>query len=261
MCKKAVQALNAELGTDFGLPIHCVQSNEKIWTYKNGKLIKNYDLPGDKIGLYDEAYETTCPPPYSIIRWDEIQKEANSRDSASMDPRVSTFTQLHRKWGIDILCFSQRLKIVDLTIRDNAVVFEIEKITHKLDKYGFIRSMTATLKYFPSLAAAETYQSTFNKSLYKITKFTFKGNPRKHYDTNEGEEHFKELALKRGLNLKFADDNPKTVEDLEERIKNKPYRPKEGYSKGEADKIRRQLNKEKEKISKKEEQVENENNN
>ena len=30
MCKKAVEGLNAELDTNFELPIHCVQSNEKL---------------------------------------------------------------------------------------------------------------------------------------------------------------------------------------------------------------------------------------
>ena len=164
LCHNRIDQLSAKYEKEFEKPIHCVQSNETIWTTSYGKYIQSYDMPGDKIGLYDECYETYCPPPYSIIGWDEAQREANGRDSSTLDPRVVMELLLHRKWGLDILCFTQRGKILDLNIRDNCCIIEIEKMTHEYDKYDFITSTTWKLLFFDKLQDLERYLSTGAKT-------------------------------------------------------------------------------------------------
>ena len=226
MAYERIDYINEAYGTNFSKPIHVVQSNETIYTTDKGKFIQNYDLPGDKIGLYDEYYETYCPPPGSIIAWDETQKEASGRDSSSMDSRVSSLLQLHRKWGLDILCFSQRSTILDLNIRDNCKIVEIESMHHNCDKYGFIKSTTWKLKVFDKLKDLERYLATDAKT-YKRTEFTYVGNVYEHFDSDEGEEYFVYLAKIRGLNFRIRTINL-TLDDF---IKERPYTPPDNYRK------------------------------
>lgn len=230
MCHSRIKALEEMSNKKFDYPEHCIQSNEGMWIKKHGKEIRSYSLPGDKIGLYDDNYETYCPPPCSIVRWDETQKEANGRDSSTMSPRVSALLQLHRKWGLDILCFTQRSTILDLNIRDNAKIFEIESMTHKRDKYGFIVSTTWKLKYFAKLKDLERYLSTGDNS-FKTTFYTFEGCIYNHFDSDEGEEYFMDLAVKRGLNTKIKKIERSSLEDINEYVKNNPYTPPLGYKK------------------------------
>ena len=230
MCYSRIKLLEDMTGEKFEYPEHCVQSNESIWTIKNGKKIVNYNLPGDKIGLFDDNYETYCPPPCSIVRWDETQKEADGRNSSTMPPRVSALLQLHRKWGLDIPCFTQRSTILDLNIRDNARIFEIESMTHKTDKYGFIISTTWKLKYFAKLKDLERYLATDVKS-YKTTSYTFEGNIYNHFNSDEGEEYFIDLARKKGINTKIKKIERETMEDIDEYVKQNPYTPPLGYKK------------------------------
>lgn len=244
MCHSRIKRLENLTGQPFEYPTHVVQSNEGIWTTKHGEFICSYDLAGDKIGFYDEDYETDCPPPCSLVRWDETQKEASGRDSSSMSPRVSALLQLHRKWGLDILCFTQRATILDLNIRDNARIFEIESMQHKLDKYGFIRSTTWKLKYFEKLKDLEHYLAT-NEKTYKHTSYTFNGNIFKHFDSNEGEEYFIDLATKRGINTKIKDIDRSSISKIQEYIKNNPYTPPVNYRKTTASQQRKKEEKKK----------------
>ncbi len=224
------QELNAKYETSFVMPQHCLQSNETIWTTKNGEYIQNYDLPGDKIGRYDDFYETYCPYPYSLVIWDEAQKEASGRDSATMHPRVSTELQLHRKWGLDILLFTQRAKILDLNIRDNARIIEIEGVTHYYDKFGFIVKAVFKLKFFKNLYDLERYLTT-DKKTYIHTTYTYEGNPFNHFDSQEGEEYFIDLAIKRGLNARFKELGSDTKEYIENYVSEHPYTPDDAYRK------------------------------
>ena len=245
MCKNRIAYLNSTREHKFPFPEHVVQSNEAIYCTQNGKFIQNYDMPGDKNGLYDEYYETYCPPPYSIIRWDEAQKEVGGRDSQNMSPRVSALCQTHRKWGLDILYFTQRSRILDLNVRDNAIIVEISKMEHKLDEYGFIVSTTWQLKVFYSLYDLERY-STVGKKTYLKTSYTFEGNIFEHYNSDEGEEHYIYLADKRGLNLRKRPIRDESSEDIEDYVKENPYTPAVGYGKLSKDDQKR-LEKEKQK--------------
>ena len=226
MSHNRIDYINQVYGTNFEKPIHVVQSNETIHTKYQGKVIFNYDMPGDKIGLYDDCYETYCPPPCSIIAWDETQKEASGRDSSSMDSRVASLLQLHRKWGLDILCFSQRSTILDLNIRDNCRIIEIESMRHKYDKYGFIISTTWKLKVFYKLKDLERYNATGEKT-YKSTEFTYIGNVYEHFDSDEGEEYFVYLAMKRGLNFRVRT----IINSVDDYVKQRPYTPPDSYRK------------------------------
>lgn len=245
LCLDRIDYLNKRYETSFEKPIHTIQSNEEIYTTIHGNKVVSYDLPGDRIGLYDEFFETYCPPPHSIIAWDEAQKEVGGRDSSSMDPRVSSFCQLHRKWGIDMLCFSQRGGFLDLTIRDNCKIIEVESMEHKFNNYGLIKSTTWKLKFFNSLKQWERYIST-DKKTYKTTEFTYNGNVFDHFDSDEGEEYFIYLAQKRGLNLRTKVKTDK-VDDY---IKFNPYTPPDQYkkmSKAEKEKIKKEREKQHEK--------------
>lgn len=245
MCHSRIAQLNATREEKFALPEHIVQSNEAIYVKTRGKFIQNYDMPGDKNGLYDEYYETYCPPPYSIIRWDEAQKEVGGRDSQNMSPRVSALCQTHRKWGLDILYFTQRSRILDLNVRDNAVIVEISSMEHKYDRYGFIVSTTWKLKVFKNLYDLERYLST-GKNTYQKTSYTFEGNIFDHYNSDEGEEHYIYLADRRGLNLRQRPIRDESSEDIEDYVKENPYTPPVGYGKLSKDDHKR-LEKEKQK--------------
>lgn len=230
MCHTRIKRLNASREDKFPFPCHVVQSNEALWVEHYGEVITNYDMPGDKNGMYDENYETYCPPPCSIIRWDEAQKEADGRESSGMPPRVAFECQTHRKWGLDLLFFTQRSTILDLNIRDNAIIIEIESMTHDYDKYDFIVSTTWKLKVFYSLKALETYLAT-DKKTYKKTSYTFEGNIFDHYDSEEGEEHYIHHADKCGLNLRKRPIRGDSKEDIEAYVKENPYTPPVGYKK------------------------------
>lgn len=226
LCHSRIDYLNEVEDLKLEKPIHTVQSNLTMWTNKFGKYIQNYDLPGDKIGLYDEFYETYCPAPCSIIVWDETQKEASGRESATMAERVSTLLQLHRKWGLDIICITQRSKILDLNIRDNCVIVEVADVIHKYTKYGFIKGSKIYFNVYMRLADLERNLST-GKKTYTKTSFEYKGNAFDHFDSNEGEEHFIYLAKKQGINLRIRDRNLST----DEYVKNNPYISTVGYKK------------------------------
>ena len=230
MCHARIKRLNAVREEKFPFPEHAVQSNEALWVEHYGETIVNYDMPGDKNGMYDENYETYCPPPSSIIRWDEAQKETDGRESSGMPPRVAFECQTHRKWGLDLLFFTQRSTILDLNIRDNAIIIEIESMTHDYDKYDFIVSTTWKLKVFYSLKALETYLAT-DKKTYKKTSYTFEGNIFEHYDSEEGEEHYIHHADKRGLNLRKRPIRNQSKEDIEAYVQENPYTPPIGYKK------------------------------
>ncbi len=226
-CHQETDYLNQTEGLNLEKPLHTVQSNETIYTKVRGKKIKNYHMPGDKLGLYDECYETWCPPPGSIIADDEAQQEFGGRESAGMSPRVSAELQLHRKWGgLDILFFSQRGNILDLNIRDNCVIIEVSSMHHKFDKYGFIISTTWNLKVFKNLSAYENYRKS-EKKTYKSTSFTFEGNVFEHFDSEEGKEHFIYLAKKRGINLRIKPD----ATSVDEYVETNPYTPPDDYRK------------------------------
>lgn len=221
-----IKQLSVELGENFDLPKTTIQSNETMWSNCHGDYVQNYDLPGDKIGLYDELYETYCPCPGSILAWDEAQKELSGRESQSMDSRVSSLLQLHRKWGLDILFFTQRSRILDLNVRDNARIIEIESMHHKYNKFGRIIQTTWRLKFFENLSALERYIGS-GKKTYHTTTFTFDGCIYEHFDSNEGEEYFKDLAKHRGLNLRIRERGTK----FDEYVKIHPYTPPVGYAK------------------------------
>lgn len=243
MCRLRISKLNETREEKFPFPKHVVQSNEALWTIRHGELITNYDMPGDKNGMYDENYETYCPPPCSIVRWDEAQKEVGGRESSGMPPRVSYECQTHRKWGLDLLYFTQRSTILDLNVRDNAIIVEIESMHHKYDKYDFIISTTWKLKVFSSLRALESYLST-GKKTYKTTSYTFDGNIFEHFNSEEGEEHYIHLADKRGLNLRQRNIRGDSKEDIESYVKENPYTPPTGYRKLSKEDLKR-LEKEK----------------
>ena len=244
LCRRRIRQLNATREEKFPYPEHLVQSNEALWVEKHGKLIMNYDMPGDKNGLYDENYETYCPPPYSIIRWDEAQKEIAGKDDTTLPPRVSFQCQTHRKWGLDMLYFTQRSTILSLNVRDNAIIVEIENIKHNLDKYDFIISTTWNLKVFYSLKALETHLAT-GKKTYSKTSYTFEGNIFEHYNSEEGEEHYIHLADKRGFNLRQRPIRDESSEDIEAYVKENPYTPPLGYRKLTKEELKK-LEKEKE---------------
>lgn len=240
LCHSRIDYLNQVENLKLEKPIHTVQSNLTMWTNKFGQYIQNYDLPGDKIGLYDEFFETFCPAPHSIIVWDETQKEASGRDSATMAERVSALLQLHRKWGLDIICITQRSKILDLNIRDNCIIVEVTDVVHKYNKYGFVKGSKSYFNVYMRLADLERNLST-GKKTYTRTSFEYKGNAFEHFDSNEGEEHFIYLAKKRGINLRIKDRNISTDEYVEKNS----YMPSVGYKKMTQTQ-RRKLEKEKE---------------
>lgn len=230
MCHARIKRLNAIREKKFEFPKHTVQSNEALWVKKYGKLIRNYNMPGDKNGMYDENYETYCPPPCSIIRWDEAQKDIPGKNDQQLPPRVAFETQTHRKWGLDMLFFSQRATILNLNVRDNATIIEIESMQHKYNKYGFIISTTWKLKVFTTLKALDCYLAT-NKKTYKSTSYTFEGNIFDHYNSEEGEEHYIHHADKCGLNLRQRPVLGDSKEDIEAYVQENPYTPGVSYAK------------------------------
>ena len=249
MCYARISSLNSTREKKLSYPEHLVQSNEAVWTTKHGRFIKNYDMPGDKNGLFDENYETYCPPPHSLIFWDEAQKEVSGRESSSMPARVSFLCQTHRKWGLDILFFTQRSTILDLTIRDNCMILGLEDVVHKYDKYGFITGAEYKFKVFFKLKDLERYLST-DKKTYKKTSYIFNKNARKHYDTNEGEEHYIYHADKCGLNLRQRPERDNSLDNIAEYVKENPYTPPLHYrkiSQAELRKLEKEKQKQKEK--------------
>ena len=250
MCHARIAQLNATRENKFEYPDHVVQSNEALWIEEYGEVITNYDMPGDKNGMYDENYETYCPPPCSIIRWDEAQKEIPGSENSTFPARVAFECQTHRKWGLDILYFTQRSTILNLNVRDNAIIIEIESLNHTYDKYGFIIKSTWKLKVFDSLKALESYTST-GKKTYKKTSYTFEGCIYDHYDSDEGVEHYIYHADKCGLNLRQRPVRDDSLQDIEAYVKENPYTPPVGYGKLSKDDLKRL---EKEKQIKKEKQ-------
>ncbi len=231
-CYKQIEILNTK-GYNFQeQPEHCVHSNFGIYTEHFGQKIVNYDLPANKLGLYDINYKTFMPPPCPLIIWDETQVEADGRESMEMPKRLITFINLHRKWGIDLLCFSQRDK-VDKYIRENCTIILIDTLTHKYDKYGFIISTTCKLKVFEDYISYELYKTTLKSKYYKTTSYTFEGCVYDHFNSNEGEEYFIECAVKNGgfsLNKAVVDLTDR--EKIEKYLKQHPYMPPKGYKKG-----------------------------
>lgn len=234
LCYKRIEEIN-KLGYHFTeRPEHCVYSNFGIYTEHFGEKIVSYDLPASRLGLYDKNYKTLMPPPAPLIIWDETQVEADGRESMELPKRLITFINLHRKWDIDLLCFSQRDK-VDKFIRENCTIILIDSFSHKKDKYGFIQSTTWTLKVFEDYLSYELYKSTLKSKYYNTTTYTFEGCIFDHYNSKEGEEYFLECAVKRGgFALDKAVVDLTSREKIEKYLKQHPYMPPPGYKKGKS---------------------------
>lgn len=219
-------------GYNFKKAEHTVWSNLGMWTRRFGKEITNYDMPLHRVGLYDKKYVTWTPAPGGIVVMDEMQEVADGRDSMSLPTRTSAYAQLHRKWRLDLLLFSQRDK-VDKQFRENCKIILITDMKHKKDKYGFIVSTTWTLLVFEDFRYYEAYKGSMNSKYYKETKYTFYGCIFDHYDSHEGEEYFAECAAKHGgISLRKAEKKRTTREDFNKFVTNHPYTAPSEYRKG-----------------------------
>lgn len=233
LCHKLIDKYNAK-GYDFKKPEQTVWcANLTMWSKRYGEDVINYALPGDKIGLYDPDYETLIPAPGALIAWDEVQLQANGRESMQLSPRVISFCNYARKWGLDMLIFSQR-DIVDKTLAENAMVIIIADIKDKYDKYGFMTASIFTFWVFQDYYKYQAWKGSQNSKYYQVTTYTIDGCIHDNYDTEEGAEYFADCASKRGgIALIKAKFERKTKADIEKYVKDNPYMSPEGHKKGD----------------------------
>ena len=232
-CHKLINYYNAK-GYHFKKPEHTVWcANLTMWSKRFGKDVINYAIPGDRIGLYDPKYKTSTPAPGAILVWDEIQLQANGRDSMSFPPRLIAFCNYARKWDLDMLIFSQR-DIADKTLSENAMIIIITNIQDKYDKYGFMTASIFTFWVFDNYLKYQAWRTSQNSKYYQVTTYTIDGCIHDNYDTKEGAEYFAYCADKNGgISLVKAEFERKTKQAMEKYVKQNPYIPTKGFRKGD----------------------------
>ena len=115
--RKLLKPLN-ENGFNYVLPEdHLVFSDYGISTGAHGR-IRNYEIDGFHMGLYNDVHPTVFIPPGSNVYLDEAQKYYNSKENAKLADFVSRYYELHGHFRLTITLTMQRPILIDKNIRE-----------------------------------------------------------------------------------------------------------------------------------------------
>ncbi len=128
------------------------------------------------LGLQNERIPVQSVPPNSRIFISEAQRYYNSRKSQSLPDWVSRWYEMHRHFGIEIYMDVQRVKLIDLNIRELCQKFiEVQRTEHERDSADWITKTRWYCREFDNLLDVEDYLSGNSKN-YRETVYEYEGN-------------------------------------------------------------------------------------
>lgn len=179
-CRETVNKLNAG-GFRLTVPKdHLVFSDYRIAKRKTVSHlldISNLGLPGP------HNPKAQFLPPFSTWIIDEAQRKLNSR-AGGIDDNLSLLFEIRRHNDISIFMACQRTMLIDKNARELVdKVIEIQRMTHKYDRYGRLIRTTWHCVEFDSALQVERYLDSGKAAKYgKATKYNYDGNIFKCYD-------------------------------------------------------------------------------
>lgn len=173
-----IEALNEENGTDYTLP-----SAPPIYTnfevkfnigYK--KSYSPYFINPYYLGLPNERLKVQSVPPNSRIFISEAQRYYNSRKSQTLPDWVSRWYEMHRHYGINVFMDVQRVKLIDLNIRELCKRYiEVQRMEHETSSANWILRTTWHCREFECMQDFDEYLDGQGTN-YVETQYVYEGN-------------------------------------------------------------------------------------
>ncbi len=209
---------------------HLVFSDYEIWT--RNKTLFSWYASGYSFGLPNKQYnEIGFYPPCSRLFFDEAQKYWNSRESNKLSDFVSRAFELHGHFKYNIYIAVQRLKLIDLNIRElSPCILEVVSMRNVEDN-GLVMSSTWTCRKYDSFAEAEKHING-EKSKYRTVHYRFDGNIFRHYESEGHRYAFMRGRAKSDFDYKANGGYGYTVADVERFNKEHDYTVPENFQKG-----------------------------
>jgi hypothetical protein len=175
-----------------------------------------YYINGYFLGLANDRMPTQFLPPFSKVYLDEAQRYYDSRKTASSFPGfVSRLYEMHRHYGLDITLGVQRVKLIDLNVRENCKHFiEVQSIKHVTDEMGRITSTTWYTREFTSWVEFENYLTTGEKT-YTEKEYNNVGNI---FDCFDSYNYFQSFIPDEKHNFNYLNFNPEKVSEEDKKF-------------------------------------------
>lgn len=156
------------------------------------KWYKPYFLDESFFGLPNLGKIVASVPPWSIVAFQELDDEYDSRGHQKMSPSVKGIYNERRHWNLDIFADLHRLTIMDGILRD--VADRIIEMRYCVNEEGFAGEILSTTWYyreFYDMKEAQRYISTNGKEgEYEEKEERFVGNIFECYDTHSCAQNF-----------------------------------------------------------------------
>lgn len=128
------------------------------------------------LGLPNDKLVTQNVPPFSRIFISEAQRYYNSRKSQTLPDWVSRWYEMHRHFGLEIYMDVQRVKLIDLNIRELCKRFiEVQRMEHETEGAGLVIKTTWYCREFDNIQDFDEYINGAGNN-YKETQYTYEGN-------------------------------------------------------------------------------------
>ena len=160
---------------------HFIYSNVEIRTKRNGysQRLTHYFNPV-KVAVPNDKFETTFFPDYSIIIWDECQKQLNSRKS--LNRFTSAWFEQSGHMHYDIYLATQRPKLTDLNVRELITRFiYIDNVEFRETKKG-VETVIYTIEHTDCYAVEQFVSSGYKEPKGEKYTYHFAGDLRLCYD-------------------------------------------------------------------------------
>lgn len=197
-----------------------------------------YYTNGYYIGLPNDRMTMQLFPPFAKIFLSEAQRYFDSRRSATFPDFASRAFEMHRHFGMDIYMDVQRVKLIDLNIRELCRHFiEVKSLENETDENGNVISSTWTCYEFNNWPDFEEYLNNGTANYVQIT-YRHEGNI---FDCYNSYAYFEKF---------LPDDKPNANFNLLEFVSKKdqellPDSVKAFYKEGEPLEYRKKTDKEK----------------
>ena len=184
---------------------HYVYSNVELRTKKSGYSERvTHPFNPFKVGVPNDKFITTFFPEYSVIIWDECQKQLNSRKS--LNRFTSAWFEQSGHMHYDIYLATQRPKLTDLNVRELITKFIYIKEVEFLETSTEIKTIIYTIEHDNCYSVDQFIASGYVEPKGQQRIYEFNGDLRECYDAYCYNENYY---------AGFDSSNPKIKVDFE----------------------------------------------
>ncbi len=171
---RRIEEINRKNGRTFEIPnappIYADYDVKLHYGYK--KWYEPFYANGYYFGFANVNMQTQFLLPGSRVHLSEVQKYFNSRKSQTLPEHVSHAYEMHRHNGMEFYMDVQRVRLIDLNIREIAGRFiEVVELKHDVDDMGTIWSSTFHCREFKKWESVESYLDTGAKTYDNTTYY------------------------------------------------------------------------------------------